>query len=64
MAHATRRGPGRRPQSRPTKSASHNDARAAGIPKVFRQYAKRFGGLDIFGIVQIHRQHREGAMTL
>ena len=55
--HATKRGPGRRPQSRPIAHASHNDARAAGIPKHLRQYAKRYGGLDVEAIKQIYRQN-------
>ena len=56
-ASATRSGPGRR-RTTSKHHKNHNDARAAGVPKFLRQYAKRFGGLDVFGIVQIHRQHR------
>ena len=28
-----------------------------GIPKYLRQYAKRYGGLDVLSIVQTHKQH-------
>lgn len=36
----------------------HELARANGIPKCLRQYAKRYGGLDVAGILQIDRQQR------
>jgi hypothetical protein len=40
------------------RSSNHDDARKAGIPKCLRQYAKRYGGLDVEGILQIDRQMR------
>lgn len=33
-------------------------AKKYGIPKCLRQYAKRYGGLDVLGIVQMHRKHK------
>jgi hypothetical protein len=44
---------------RKTKRITENMlARQHGIPKCLRQYAKRYGGLDVDGILQIDRQQK------
>ena len=39
-------------------NTKNQHARDHGIPKHLRQYAKRYGGLDVDGILQIRRQTR------
>lgn len=44
------------PQRTQKRLGEHDLARKHGISKAFRQYAKRYGNLDVSGILQVHRQ--------